>query len=163
MKKSELAEMIRVVVKEEIDRALPALLMEVLAEKMVQQPIMENRAPAPRQAPAPTPAPQRQPLQAKKPVINLPKNPALAKVLAETVGGVPADADAGPMVSQEYTPGIPQQKSVLDMAQEMTQEDVVDSPELAGVLNVMNRNFASLVKAVDAKAASGVATNRLRE
>lgn len=143
MKKNELVDIIRTLVKEEVHNALPQLLMEVLAEKMTENSsaILESR-----KQPEATPA--------KKPNFNVgldepvrkqpaptpkmySKNPILNQVLNETVGGVPVE---------ESTP------SAIDTLQSLPKEVLAENKDVAAVANALTRDYSKLLKAVDAKA-----------
>lgn len=147
MKKSELVDMIRTVVKEEVNRTLPTLLMEVLAERLVasNQTISEGKAPVVRQAapaPKPSPAPQR-----RAPIVT--KNPLINQILSETSGGIPVD-DNVELVSEGIAP---QQASVLDLVKNVSEEEQAD-PAMASVLGALKKDYRSLLKAADNAAKS---------
>jgi hypothetical protein len=145
MKKNELVEIIRTLVKEEVHNALPQILMEVLAEKMTENSaaILESKKQQ-EQAPArksnfnvgleepvkkqPAPAPKM-----------FTKNPLLNQVLNETVGGVPLE-EASP------TP------SAIDVIKSLPKEALNENKEVAAVANALTRDYSKLLKAVDAKA-----------
>ena len=112
MKKNELVDIIRTLVKEEVNNALPQLLMEVLAERLSENSaaILENRT-ATKQQPVKSkvevfmeepsvPAPVAQPQKMYS------KNPILNQVLNETTGGVPTEATMQSSVDilQQLTP-----------------------------------------------------------
>jgi len=145
MKKTELVEIIRTIVKEEVHNALPHLLMEVLAEKMSEKSteILESRK-------------QFEQIPAKKPNFNVgleepikrqpvpvpkifTKNPLLNQVLNETVGGVP---------TEEQT----QTSSALDVIKNLPREALNENKEVAAVANALTRDYSKLIKAADAKA-----------
>jgi hypothetical protein len=148
MKKSELVEIIRTLVKEEVNNALPQLLMEVLAEKITQNSsgLLENQKTTDttiqqkptkklfnvgldgnmKQPPAPTPR-------------TFTSNPILNQVLNETVGGVPLEEEATAPTVMDTIKTIPAQ--VLN-----------ENKEVAAVASALNRDYSQLMKAVDAKA-----------
>jgi hypothetical protein len=142
MKKSELLEMVRTVVKEEVDRALPQLLMEVLAEKIVNSESSTKPA-------------VKAPVSYRKPQVGLdvplksevrvpePKlfssNPILNKVLNETRGGVP----------QEDVDAVP---SAIDAIQSLPKEVLNENKDVAAVAKAMTRDYSQMLKAIDAKA-----------
>ena len=143
MKKSELVEIIRTVVREEIENSLPQFLMEVLAEKISgQSPIVENKKPQPVQV-----------VSRKKPSVTLEaplkmapvaaprlfaKDPALNAVLNETVGGIPTEQEVS---------GI----SALDTIRNLSPEVLNENKEVAAVATAMTRDYSQLVKAFDKK------------
>lgn len=145
MKKNELVDIIRTLVKEEVNNALPQLLMEVLAEKMVQnsESILESRKPTPSAA---SKKPnfnvkfdepiKQQPAQAPRVFA---KNPILNQILNETVGGVPVEEEAS-------TP------SAIDTIKTLPKEVLNENKDVAAVAQALTRDYSSLLKAVDAKA-----------
>jgi len=145
MKKNELVEIIRTLVKEEVHNALPQILMEVLAEKMTENSaaILESKKQQ-EQAPARKPnfnvgmeeSVKKQPAPAPK---MFTKNPLLNQVLNETVGGVPLE-EASP------TP------SAIDVIKTLPKEALNENKEVAAVANALTRDYSKLLKAVDAKA-----------
>jgi hypothetical protein len=147
MKKNELVDIIRTIVKEEVHNALPQLLMEVLAEKMSENSasILESRKQAD-QIPAKKPnfnvgleePVKKQQVQAPK---IFTKNPLLNQVLNETVGGVPIE-------EQTATP------SAIDVIKTLPKEALNENKEVAAVANALTRDYSKLLKAVDAKAKS---------
>ena len=145
MKKNELVDIIRTIVKEEVHNALPQLLMEVLAEKMSENSaaILESKK---QQEQAPTRKPsfnvgleepvKRQAVQAPK---IFTKNPLLNQVLNETVGGIP---------TEEQTSVA----SALDVIKTLPADVLNENREVAAVANALNRDYSKLIKAADAKA-----------
>ena len=141
MKKNELVDIIRTVVKEEVHNALPQLLMEVLAEKITQNSgaILENERPS---------APQKKPnfnVKLDEPIKKQPaaapkmytKNPILNQILNETTGGVPVEESA---------------PSAIDTLQNLPKEVLSENKDVAAVANALTRDYSKLLKAVDAKA-----------
>jgi hypothetical protein len=145
MKKNELVDIIRTIVKEEVHNALPQLLMEVLAEKMTENSaaILESKKQQ-EQSPARKPnfnVGLEEP--AKKQAVQAPriftKNPLLNQVLNETVGGIP---------TEEQTSVA----SALDVIKTLPKEALNENKEVAAVANALNRDYSKLIKAADAKA-----------
>ena len=139
MKKNELIEIIRTLVKEEVHNTLPQLLMEVLAEKLTGQEVLtEKVVEAPkRRVNVGLEAPIKQ-AQAQVPKI-FTKNPILNQVLNETVGGVPQEAELS-------TP------STLDVIKTIPKEMLNENKEVAAVANALTRDYSKLIKAADEKA-----------
>lgn len=138
MKKNELIEIIRTLVKEEVHNTLPQLLMEVLAEKLTgQEMLTEKVAEAPkRKVHVDLESPVKQaPVQAPK---MFSKNPILNQILNETVGGVPQEADTS--------------SSTLDIIKTIPKEMLNENKEVAAVANALTRDYSKLIKAADAKA-----------
>lgn len=144
MKKSELLEMIRNVVKEEVDQALPQLLMEVLAEKIVsnEQPT-KPAVPKVPTAPANYRKPQvalDAPLRSEVKVSNIfSANSKFGQILNETQGGVP----------QDDINAVP---SVIDTVKNIPREVLNENKDVAAVANAMTRDYSQMLKVIDAKA-----------
>ena len=139
MKKTELIEIIRTLVKEEVHNTLPQLLMEVLAEKLTGQEVLtEKVAEAPkRKVNVGLDAPVKQvPIQAPK---IFTKNPILNQILNETVGGVPQEAESTGT-------------STLDVIKTLPQEMLNENKDVAAVANALTRDYSKLIKAADEKA-----------
>lgn len=139
MKKTELIEIIRTLVKEEVHNTLPQLLMEVLAEKLTGQEVLtEKVAEAPkRKVNVGLESPIKQaPAQAPKVFT---KNPLLNQVLNETIGGLPQEAE---MAST----------STLDVIKTIPQEMLNENKDVAAVANALTRDYSKLIKAADEKA-----------
>ena len=142
MKKNEIVDIIRTLVKEEVNNALPQLLMEVLAERLSENSaaILENRT-ATKQQPVKSkvevfmeepsvPAPVAQPQKMYS------KNPILNQVLNETTGGVPTEATM---------------QSSVDILQQLTPQQLNENKEVAAVANALKKDYRSLLKAMDKK------------
>ena len=139
MKKTELIEIIRTLVKEEVHNTLPQLLMEVLAEKLTGQEVLtEKIVEAPkRRVNVGLESPMKQTsVQVPK---TFTKNPILNQVLNETVGGVP----------QEAEPSTP---STLDIIKTISKEMLNENKEVAAVANALTRDYSKLIRAADEKA-----------
>lgn len=145
MKKNELVDIIRTIVKEEVNNALPQLLMEVLAEKITQNSgaILESNKTA-------AAVPEKKinlnvkfeepikPQQVQAPKM-FTKNPLLNQVLNETVGGVPVEEEVA-------------STSALDVIKTLPKEALNENKDVAAVANALTRDYSKLLKAVDAKA-----------
>jgi len=101
MKKEELVNIIRGIVREEVERALPNVLVEILATKVAGQEVVTERVAAPPRRPSPATPPKK-----------FSSNPILNQVLNETQGGVPTDPDVEVVSAEMPVPG--QQVSILD-------------------------------------------------
>lgn len=142
MKKNELVDIIRTLVKEEVNNALPQLLMEVLAERLSENSaaILENRAFTSQQSVkskvqvfmeeplAPVPVAQPQKMYSKNPLLN--------QVLNETTGGVPTESTM---------------QSSVDILQQLTPTQLNENKEVAAVANALKKDYRSLLKAMDKK------------
>ena len=145
MKKTELVEIIRTLVKEEVNNALPQLLMEVLAEKMVQNStsLLETTkstpsSQAPRRAPSVSfDAPiKQQPATTPK---TFSSNPILNQVLNETVGGIPLEESVSA-------------SSAIDALKNLPREVLAENKDVAAVASAVTKDYSKLMKAIDAKA-----------
>lgn len=139
MKKTELIEIIRTLVKEEVHNTLPQLLMEVLAEKLTGQEVLTEKV---------TEAPKRKiNVGLEAPIKQAPaqtpkvftKNSILNQVLNETVGGIPQEVESST-------------QSTLDVIKTIPQEMLNENKEVAAVANALTRDYSKLIKAADAKA-----------
>ena len=139
MKKNELVDIIRTLVKEEVHNALPQLLMEVLAEKLTGQEVLTEKV---------VEAPKRKinvglesPIKqaSVQPPKMFTKNPVLNQVLNETIGGVPQEEEAS-------------STSTLDVIKTLPKEVLAENKEVAAVANALTRDYSKLMKAVDSKA-----------
>ena len=146
MNKKELVEIIRTVVREEINNALPQYLMEVLAERITAQPVItEEKEPTipavPRKKPSVSfEAPiKKAPVQAPR---TFSSNPIFNQILNETVGGIP----------DENSASVP---SVIDTIKNLPKEVLAENKDVAAVANAMTRDYSKLMRAMDAKAKSG--------
>ena len=86
MNKEELKQIIRSIVREEVERALPNVLVEILASKVGDREMVTEVAQAPIQ--------RRPVVAAPRPQQKFSSNPILNQVLNDTRGGVPADPEA---------------------------------------------------------------------
>jgi hypothetical protein len=145
MNKKELVEIIRTVVREEINDSLPQYLMEVLAERITAQPVItEQKEPTITTAPRKKPsvafeAPVKQaPVQAPR---TFSSNPIFNQVLNETVGGIP----------DENSVSIP---SAIDTIKNLPKEVLAENKDVAAVANAMTRDYSKLMRAIDTKSKS---------
>jgi hypothetical protein len=121
MTKSELTEIIRKVVREEVMSQLPGLITEIFTSK---QPVAQpTRVVSEQKSIKAAPS---------HPLINV-KNPALRAVLRETSGGVPSESSS-PLVSRAIIPAelIAENKDVAAVAAAMTKD-------YRGLLKAMNK------------------------
>ncbi len=150
MKKTELVEIIRTLVKEEVHNALPQLLMEVLAEKITQNSstLLETQKTAPeheyRSVPRRSPSVKLEGAL-KQPTAPAPRtfssNPILNQILNETVGGIPQEEEMSTPTAIDTIKNLP--KQVLN-----------ENKEVAAVANALSRDYSQLLKAIDIKARS---------
>ena len=152
MKTQELKEIIRSVIKEELQKTLPTLIPNILSEILTGQskPVVSEKLETPKVSHKPSENIQ----PAKKTFKKYTNNEALNAVLNETVGGVPREGSyVGLMgaLRSESLGGANINESV-----QIPQQITPVNEEPAKVLNVINRDFRKLMKAVDKKKSSGL-------
>lgn len=152
MKTQELKEIIRSVIKEELQKTLPTLIPNILSEILTGQskPVVSEKLETPKVSHKPSENIQ----PAKKTFKKYTNNDALNAVLNETVGGVPREGSyVGLMgaLRSESLGGANINESV-----QIPQQITPVNEEQAKVLNVINRDFRKLMKAVDKKKTSGL-------
>ena len=152
MKTQELKEIIRSVIKEELQKTLPTLIPNILSEILTGQskPVVSEKLETPKVSHKPSENIQ----PAKKTFKKYTNNDALNAVLNETVGGVPSEGSyVGLMgaLRSESLGGANINESV-----QIPQQITPVNEEQAKVLNVINRDFRKLLKAVDKKKTSGL-------
>ena len=152
MKTQELKEIIRSVIKEELQKTLPTLIPNILSEILTGQskPVVSEKLETPKVSQKPSENIQI----AKKTFKKYTNNDALNAVLNETVGGVPREGSyVGLMgaLRSESLGGANINESV-----QIPQQITPVNEEQAKVLNVINRDFRKLMKAVDKKKSSGL-------
>lgn len=142
MNKQELTTIIRTIVREEVEKSLPSVLVEILASK-VNKPttITERKASAP--SVQPQSVVRRKPLVSfeggqppamERPQQKFSSNPVLNQILNETRGGIPDETeDMG-------------QASILE-----TLDSLPQTAEVQGVANALTKDYRSLLKAMDKK------------
>lgn len=152
MKTQELKEIIRSVIKEELQKTLPTLIPNILSEILTGQskPVVSEKLETPKVSQKLSENIQ----PAKKTFKKYTNNDALNAVLNETVGGVPSEGSyVGLMgaLRSESLGGANINESV-----QIPQQITPVNEEQAKVLNVINRDFRKLLKAVDKKKTSGL-------
>ena len=139
MKKQELVEMIRTVVREEINDSLPQFLMEVLAEKISNQTVLTEKRSTESKIQSDSPVKivetKQKPVQAQ-PQRVFSSNPILNQVLNETTGGVPQESAI---------------QSSVDIIQQLTPQQLNENKDVAAVANALKKDYRSLLKAMDKK------------
>ena len=152
MKTQELKEIIRSVIKEELQKTLPTLIPNILSEILTGQ--NKNVVSEKLETPKVSHKPSENIQPAKKTFKKYTNNDALNAVLNETVGGVPSEGSyVGLMgaLRSESLGGANINESV-----QIPQQITPVNEEQAKVLNVINRDFRKLLKAVDKKKTSGL-------
>ena len=145
MNKKELVEIIRTVVREEINNSLPQYLMDVLAERITARPVItEEKEPA-----QVSTSRNKQSITFEAPIKKAPvqasrtfsSNPIFNQILNETVGGIP----------DESSVSVP---SAIDTIKNLPKEVLAENKDVAAVANAMTRDYSKLMKAIDSKAKS---------
>lgn len=154
MKAQELKEIIRSVVKEELQKSLPTLIPNILSEILSGQSkqIVNEKT----ETQKVIQQPKQVETVSKKQFKKYTNNDVLNAVLNETVGGLPREgAYVGLMGSlqSEASNGVHINESVN------VQQITPVNEEQSKVLNVINRDFRKLMKAVDKKKKSGIDGN----
>lgn len=152
MKTQELKEMIRSVIKEELQKTLPTLIPNILSEILTGQnkTVVSEKLETPKVSQKPSENIQ----PAKKTFKKYTNNDVLNAVLNETVGGIPREGSyAGLMGAlRSESLGVANINESVEIPQQITPVN----EEQAKVLNVINRDFRKLMKAVDKKKTSGL-------
>lgn len=154
MKAQELKEIIRSVVKEELQKSLPTLIPNILSEILSGQSkqIVNEKT----ETQKVIQQPKQVETVSKKQFKKYTNNDVLNAVLNETVGGLPREgAYVGLMgaLQSEASNGVHINESVN------VQQITPVNEEQSKVLNVINRDFRKLMKAVDKKKTSGIGSN----
>jgi hypothetical protein len=152
MKTQELKEIIRSVIKEELQKTLPTLIPNILSEILTGQ--NKNVVSEKLETPKVSQKPIENVQPTKKTFKKYTNNDALNAVLNETVGGVPREGAyvglMGTLQSEAFS-GIN-----INESTQTPQQITPVNEEQAKVLNVINRDFRKLLKAVDKKKTSGL-------
>lgn len=145
MKSNELKEIIRAVIKEELEKTLPTLipkvLTEVLAGKQVNEPVVQQRSVV------------KETVQKPKEIKKYTSNPVLNDILNQTVVKIPKEDSIAGIDSQFKSQSFSGMQ--LDESIQQTEPTAPVTEEQGKVMNVINRDFRSLMKAVDKKKQSG--------
>jgi hypothetical protein len=135
MNKSELVEIVRQIVKTELKNIGPELIREALIESLegnhskpttekIREPIQEQVKP-------------------KRLPIKFSNNPILNDAINQAQGGIPPEEGSIPP-----HPGIAG-SSILDTIKSIPQEVLNENTDVAAVASVFNRDFRSVMKAVN--------------
>lgn len=151
MKKEELVSIIRKIVAEEVARELPNVLVEILASKVGERELVAESYTEP------APRPIRKAVTTARVPKQFSTNPILNQILNETQGGVPGDPEAELVSGEMPTPGA--QVSILDKMRTIPQSQLDENREVAGVFNVLKKDFRQVVKAMDRSAPRGPTPN----
>ena len=147
MKSNELKEIIRTVIREELDKTLPTLIPKVLTE------ILSGKQSNMIQSNQISKTSVQESVQKPKEVKKYSSNPILNEILNQTVVKIPSEGSIASLDStfkSQAFAGMQMNESV-----ETSQPVAPVTEEQGKVMNVLNRDFRSLMKAVDKKKQSG--------
>jgi len=147
MKSNELKEIIRAVIREELDKTLPTLIPKVLTE------ILSGKDSTIVASTVQTKNVVKESVQKPKEIKKYSSNPILNDVLNQTVVKIPNE---GSMVGLDSS--FKSQAFAGMQMNESVEEPPPVTPvteEQGKVMNVLNRDFRSLMKAVDKKKQNG--------
>ena len=149
MKSNELKEIIRSVIKEELDKTLPILIPKVLTEVLSGKQIYSS------ESTVSTKNIVKETVQKPKEIKKYSSNPVLNEILNQTVVKIPReDSMAG--IDSEFKSQAFSGMQINESVQVSEPEPVAPVTEEQGkVMNVLKRDFRSLMKAVDKKKQSG--------
>lgn len=149
MKSNELKEIIRALIKEELDKTLPILIPKVLTEVLSgkQVPIIDSQTP--------TKNVVKESVQKPKEIKKYSSNPVLNEILNQTVVKIPReDSMAG--LDSSFKSQVFSGMQINESAEVTEPEPVAPVTEEQGkVMDVLKRDFRSLMKAVDKKKQNG--------
>ena len=150
MKSNELKEIIRAVIREELDKTLPTLIPKVLTEVLSGK---QSNAIQSNESTITTKTVVKESVQKPKEIKKYSSNPILNEILNQTVVKIPNEGSMAGLDSSfksQAFAGMQMNESVE------TQQPVAPVTEEQGkVMNVLNRDFRSLMKAVDKKKQTG--------
>ena len=150
MKSNELKEIIRLVIREELDKTLPTLIPKILSEVLSgrQSSTIQSNQPI-----VSTKTVVKESVQKPKEIKKYSSNPILNEILNQTVVKIPNEGSMAGLDSSfksQAFAGMQMNESIE------TQQPVAPVTEEQGkVMNVLNRDFRSLMKAVDKKKQTG--------
>ena len=150
MKSNELKEIIRSIIKEELDKTLPTLIPKILSEVLSgrQSSTIQSNQPI-----VSTKTVVKESVQKPKEIKKYSSNPILNEILNQTVVKIPNEGSMAGLdstfKSQAFS-GMQMNESV-----ETPQPVAPVTEEQSKVMNVLNRDFRSLMKAVDKKKQHG--------
>lgn len=147
MKSNELKEIIRSIIKEELDKTLPALIPKVLTEILSgkQSDVIQSNQIVKNTV--------QESVQKPKEIKKYSSNPVLNEILNQTVVKIPNEGSIAGIDSTFKSQAF----SGMQINETIETPQPVDpvTEEQGKVMNVLNRDFRSLMKAVDKKKQSG--------
>ena len=150
MKSNELKEIIKTIIREELDKTLPTLIPKILSEVLSgrQSSTIQSNQPI-----VSTKTVVKESVQKPKEIKKYSSNPILNEILNQTVVKIPNEGSMAGLdstfKSQAFS-GMQMNESV-----ETSQPVAPVTEEQGKVMNVLNRDFRSLMKAVDKKKQTG--------
>jgi len=147
MKSNELKEIIRTVIREELDKTLPTLIPKVLTEILSGKPsemIQSNQV---------VKNTVQESIQKPKEIKKYSSNPVLNDILNQTVVKIPSDVSIAGIDSNFRSQAFAGMQ--INETVETPQPVAPVTEEQGKVMNVLNRDFRSLMKAVDKKKQNG--------
>jgi hypothetical protein len=147
MKSNELKEIIRTVIREELDKTLPTLIPKVLTEILSGKPsemIQSNQV---------VKNTVQESIQKPKEIKKYSSNPVLNDILNQTVVKIPSDVSIAGIDSNFRSQAFAGMQ--INETVETPQPVAPVTEEQCKVMNVLNRDFRSLMKAVDKKKQNG--------
>ena len=150
MKSNELKEIIRSIIKEELDKTLPTLIPKILSEVLSgrQSSTIQSNQPI-----VSTKTVVKESVQKPKEIKKYSSNPILNEILNQTVVKIPNEGSMAGLDSSfksQAFAGMQMNESI-----ETPQPVAPVTEEQGKVMNVLNRDFRSLMKAVDKKKQTG--------
>ena len=150
MKSNELKEIIRSIIKEELDKTLPTLIPKILSEVLSGKQSSVIRS---NESTVTTKTVVKEVVQKPKEIKKYSSNPILNEILNQTVVKIPSENSMvgleSSFKSQAFA-GMQMNESI-----ETSQPVAPVTEEQGKVMNVLNRDFRSLMKAVDKKKQTG--------
>ena len=149
MKSNELKEIIRAVIREELDKTLPTLIPKVLTE------VLSGKKMAITDSTSTVKSVVKESIEKPKEIKKYTNNPVLNEILNQTVVKIPKD-DSMVGLDSTFKSQAFSGMQINESTQISEPEPVAPVTEEQGkVMDVLKRDFRSLMKAVDKKKQSG--------
>ena len=150
MKSNELKEIIRAVIREELDKTLPTLIPKILSEVLSgkQSSTIQSNESAVK-----TKTVVKESVQKPKEIKKYSSNPVLNEILNQTVVKIPNEGSMASLDSSFRSQSFAGMQ--INESVEEPQPVAPITEEQGKVMNVLNRDFRSLMKAVDKKKQNG--------
>lgn len=155
MKSNELKEIIRIIIREELDKTLPSLIPKILSEILSgkQSSTIRSNESTVTESIVATKTLVKESVQKPKEIKKYSSNPILNEILNQTVVKIPSESSMVGLDSifkSQAFAGMQVNESI-----ETSQPVAPVTEEQGKVMNVLNRDFRSLMKAVDKKKQTG--------